>query len=90
LEVVTEGMLSQRLKELESAGLVQRRVIGDQLAVAMWPLEQQLHDERRPPLAQQVHRGLEALAQARGVGSLHHAESITPRIPVRTKASVAT
>jgi DNA-binding HxlR family transcriptional regulator len=30
LEVVTEGMLSQRLKELEGAGLVERRVIGDQ------------------------------------------------------------
>jgi|SRR5712664_3479665 len=30
LEVVTEGMLSQRLKELESAGVVQRRVIDDQ------------------------------------------------------------
>jgi DNA-binding HxlR family transcriptional regulator len=30
LEVVTEGMLSQRLKELESAGVVERRVIDDQ------------------------------------------------------------
>jgi DNA-binding HxlR family transcriptional regulator len=30
LEVVTEGMLSQRLKELEAAGVVERRVIGDQ------------------------------------------------------------
>jgi DNA-binding HxlR family transcriptional regulator len=30
LEVVTEGMLSQRLKELEGAGVVQRRVIDDQ------------------------------------------------------------
>src|SRR6266404_9423931 len=30
LEVVTEGMLSQRLKELEGAGIVERRVIGDQ------------------------------------------------------------
>ena len=30
LEVVTEGMLSQRLKELETAGVVQRRVIDDQ------------------------------------------------------------
>ena len=30
LEVVTEGMLSQRLKELEAAGVVQRRVIDDQ------------------------------------------------------------
>jgi DNA-binding HxlR family transcriptional regulator len=30
LEVVTEGMLSQRLKELERAGLVERRVIGEQ------------------------------------------------------------
>ena len=27
LEVVTEGMLSQRLKELEGAGVVERRVI---------------------------------------------------------------
>jgi DNA-binding HxlR family transcriptional regulator len=30
LEVVTEGMLSQRLKELEQAGVVERRVIDDQ------------------------------------------------------------
>lgn len=30
LEVVTEGMLSQRLKELESGGVVERRVIDDQ------------------------------------------------------------
>jgi DNA-binding HxlR family transcriptional regulator len=30
LEVVTEGMLSQRLKELEHTGLVERRVIGEQ------------------------------------------------------------
>lgn len=30
LEVVTEGMLSQRLKELEGAGVVERRVIDDQ------------------------------------------------------------
>ena len=30
LEVVTEGMLSQRLKELEHAGVVERRVIYDQ------------------------------------------------------------
>jgi DNA-binding HxlR family transcriptional regulator len=30
LEVVTEGMLSQRLKELERAGVVERRVIDDQ------------------------------------------------------------
>src|SRR5256885_12743551 len=30
LEVVTEGMLSQRLKELESGGVVVRRVIDDQ------------------------------------------------------------
>jgi DNA-binding HxlR family transcriptional regulator len=30
LEVVTEGMLSQRLKELEQAGVVERRVIDEQ------------------------------------------------------------
>ena len=30
LEVVTAGMLSQRLKELEQAGVVERRVIDDQ------------------------------------------------------------
>ena len=30
LEVVTEGMLSQRLKELEAAGVVERRVIDEQ------------------------------------------------------------
>ena len=30
LEVVTDGMLSQRLKELERAGVVERRVIDDQ------------------------------------------------------------
>src|SRR5437879_10603343 len=30
LEVVSEGMLSQRLKELEGAGVVRRRVIGEQ------------------------------------------------------------
>jgi DNA-binding HxlR family transcriptional regulator len=30
LEVVTEGMLSQRLKELERAGVVERRVIDEQ------------------------------------------------------------
>jgi DNA-binding HxlR family transcriptional regulator len=30
LEVVTEGMLSQRLKELERAAVVQRRVIDEQ------------------------------------------------------------
>jgi DNA-binding HxlR family transcriptional regulator len=30
LEVVTEGMLSQRLKELEQAGVVERRVLDEQ------------------------------------------------------------
>jgi DNA-binding HxlR family transcriptional regulator len=30
LEVVTEGMLSQRLKELEQAGCVERRVLDEQ------------------------------------------------------------
>jgi DNA-binding HxlR family transcriptional regulator len=30
LEVVTEGMLSQRLKELERAGVVERRVLDEQ------------------------------------------------------------
>jgi DNA-binding HxlR family transcriptional regulator len=30
LEVVTEGMLSQRLKELERSGLLERRVIDEQ------------------------------------------------------------
>jgi len=30
LEVVTEGMLSQRLKELEQAGVLERRVIDEQ------------------------------------------------------------
>jgi DNA-binding HxlR family transcriptional regulator len=30
LEVVTEGMLSQRLKELERSGIVERRVIDEQ------------------------------------------------------------
>src|SRR5947199_246130 len=30
LEVVSEGMLSQRLKELERARVVERRVIGEQ------------------------------------------------------------
>jgi len=30
MEVVTEGMLSQRLKELERGGVIQRRVIDDQ------------------------------------------------------------
>src|SRR5437867_10565571 len=30
LEVVSEGMLSQRLKELERAGVLDRRVIGEQ------------------------------------------------------------
>jgi DNA-binding HxlR family transcriptional regulator len=30
LEVVTEGMLSQRLKELERAGVLERRVIDEQ------------------------------------------------------------
>src|SRR2546423_8232603 len=30
LEVVTEGMLSQRLQELERAGVVQRRVMDEQ------------------------------------------------------------
>jgi len=30
LEVVTEGMLSQRLKELEQAGVIERRVLDEQ------------------------------------------------------------
>src|SRR5258705_3123783 len=43
LEGVTEGMLSQRLKELQSGGLVQRRVIDDQPV----PVEQRLTEEVR-------------------------------------------
>src|SRR2546428_13751193 len=57
LEVVTEGMLSQRLKELERAGVVQRRVIGEQ------PVRVEYHLTEKGRALSRVIGGLERWAE---------------------------
>ncbi|HEY4884889.1 MAG TPA: helix-turn-helix domain-containing protein [Myxococcales bacterium] len=57
LEVVTEGMLSQRLKELESAGVLQRRVIDDQ------PVRVEYHLTDKGRALSRVISGLERWAE---------------------------
>src|SRR4030081_3624646 len=49
LEVVTEGMLSQRLKELEGAGVFQRRVIDAQPVRAEYLLTEKGRARSRVP-----------------------------------------
>src|SRR4051812_14286634 len=56
LEVVTEGMLSQRLKELEQAGLVERRVIAEQ------PVRVEYHLTEKGRALSRVISGLERWA----------------------------
>jgi len=57
LEVVTEGMLSQRLKELEGAGVVERRVIDDQ------PVRVEYHLTDKGRALSRVISGLERWAE---------------------------
>src|ERR1700724_4234027 len=57
LEVVTEGMLSQRLKELESAGGAQRRGIDDQ------PVRVEYHLTDKGRALSRVISGLERWAE---------------------------
>ena len=57
LEVVTEGMLSQRLKELERTGVVERRVIDDQ------PIRVEYHLTRKGRGLSRVITGLERWAE---------------------------
>jgi DNA-binding HxlR family transcriptional regulator len=57
LEVVTEGMLSQRLKELESAAVVERRVIDEQ------PVRVEYHLTEKGRALSRVITGLERWAE---------------------------
>ncbi|HZR07799.1 MAG TPA: helix-turn-helix domain-containing protein [Myxococcales bacterium] len=57
LEVVTEGMLSQRLKELEQAGVVERRVLDEQ------PVRVEYHLTEKGRGLSRVIAGLERWAQ---------------------------
>jgi len=57
LEVVTEGMLSQRLKEMEGGGLVERRVIGEQ------PVRVEYHLTEKGRALSRVISGLERWAE---------------------------
>ena len=57
LEVVTEGMLSQRLKELERAGVVERRVVDDQ------PVRVEYHLTAKGRALSRVISGLETWAE---------------------------
>jgi len=80
----------QLLESLREHPFADHLELGDQLAVAVRPLQQQLDDERAPSLPQQVDRRLEVHADVLGVRALGHRRSIAPRIPGRTKASVPT
>ena len=57
LEVVTEGMLSQRLKELEQAGVLERRVIDEQ------PVRVEYHLTEKGRALSRVIGGLERWAE---------------------------
>jgi DNA-binding HxlR family transcriptional regulator len=57
LEVVTEGMLSQRLKELEQAGVLERRVIDEQ------PVRVEYHLTEKGRALSRVISGLERWAE---------------------------
>jgi DNA-binding HxlR family transcriptional regulator len=57
LEVVTEGMLSQRLKELEQAGVLERRVIDEQ------PIRVEYHLTEKGRALSRVISGLERWAE---------------------------
>jgi DNA-binding HxlR family transcriptional regulator len=57
LEVVTEGMLSQRLKELEQAGVLERRVIDEQ------PVRVEYHLTGKGRALSRVISGLERWAE---------------------------
>ena len=57
LEVVTEGMLSQRLKELERSGVVERRVIDQQ------PVRVEYHLTEKGRALSRVITGLERWAE---------------------------
>ena len=56
LEVVTEGMLSQRLKELEQAGVVERHVVDEQ------PVRVEYHLTEKVQALSRVIGGLERWA----------------------------